>query len=203
MADNASLFVVKRTFYDEKPHGLEPEYKIALPATFVDLKAAKAFAKEVLKQEGYDVDLLPVYEVNNDPSNWKHGDGVIVYAKGPEGELLEVSIDTIANTSGLKAEEQTGRLPKPLFHVVQTIVDYNEDRSGAKRTCMVEATFDTEKAAIEYGLTVLLDEDTTKSDFVQYEEYKDGNQSGFGQDIIVHAIKEGGQNFFVSVLSES
>jgi hypothetical protein len=54
---------------------------------------------------------------------------------------------------------------------------------------MVEATFATEKAARERALTVLLDEDVTKGDFVEYDEYGNGCESLFGPDIVVHAVK--------------
>jgi hypothetical protein len=201
MEDIGDLYVVKRTFTDTRNVGPEPTYKVAILASFTSLASAKAFARNALKEEGYDIELLPVYETNNDAATWKHGDGVLVHAEGLDGVVIEVSLDTTGNSLGLKSDS-TGRVVTPLFHVLQTLIYYDEDRSGAKRASVVEGTFETRKKAANYARRVLLDADVSKSDFAEYDEYDDGTVSPFGDDVIVHAVKEGGQNILVAVVTE-
>jgi hypothetical protein len=193
-----NLYVIKRTFTDPKT----PDSKIALPATFTDLKAAKAEAKTILTKEGYETEFFPVYDVNDGHSQWKHGDGVIVYAEGPESEIIKVEIVTVGNVNGLKADG-TGRVQSPLHYVLQTIIHYDEDRSGSKRDSLVEGVYKRKEEAVAYSLKVLLDEDVTKEDFAEYDEYSDSSDQPFGSDVMVHAVKSNGENILVSVVSDS
>ncbi|KAF2688464.1 hypothetical protein K458DRAFT_414208 [Lentithecium fluviatile CBS 122367] len=195
-----NLYIVKRTFLDTNNPG-QKEINVALPATFTDLKAAKNEAKNVLTWEGYETEFFSVYDVNDGTKEWKHGDGVIVYAEGPSGERFKVEIDTIPNALGLKAEGAE-RVQTPLYHVLQTVIEYDMDRSGAQRSNFVQGSFTSVEEAREQALKALLDADMSKEDFVEYDEYSDGTEGPFGQDVVVHAVKEGGQNVLVSVISE-
>ncbi|KAF1952587.1 hypothetical protein CC80DRAFT_495356 [Byssothecium circinans] len=200
MSQQDSFYIVKRTFFDPK-NPAEPTFNVTLPATFTDLRAAKAEAKSLPSKEGYDIDLFIQYDVKDDAPDWKYGDGVIVYAKGPSGEVFKVEIDTVPNSLGLEADA-SGKIQEPLFHVLQTIIDYNDDRSGSERYSIVEGTYATRERAHGQALRVLLDADTAKKDFVEYDEYADGSEGPFGADVIVHAVKEGGQNVLVSVVAD-
>ncbi|EOA90230.1 hypothetical protein ACJQWK_07612 [Exserohilum turcicum] len=200
MAEQDSLFVVKRTILDPKaPTGLS--FQIALPATFTDLRAAKEEAKALLSKEGYDTEFLTPYETKSDPSAWKHGDGVIVFAQAPSGQEFKVEIDTVANAAGLQADA-SGRIQQPLYHVVQTLIEYDDDRSGSERRTVVEGTFADRERARDHALRVLLDANLKREDFVEYDEYTDGTEGPFGPDVIVHAVKEGGENVLVSVIAD-
>jgi len=194
-----SLYVVKRTFVDPK-NPAEPTFNVALPATFTDLKAAKNEARATLIKEGYDPDFFSEYDVNDNSKEWKHGDGVVVYAQGPADELFKVEINTVPKSFEPQADS-TGRVQTPLYHVLQTIIEYDSDRSGSQRYSIVEGTYTSSEIAQEEGLRVLLDGNVTKEDFVEYNEYLDGAEGPFGADVIIHAVKEGGQNVLVSVIS--
>lgn len=65
--------------------------------------------------------------MKNDTSNWKYGGGVMVFAKAPSGEVFKVEIDTVQNSVGLQSDD-SGKIQQPLYHVVQTLVEYNSDR---------------------------------------------------------------------------
>lgn len=196
-----TLYVVKRTFVDPKAQ-VEPKFNVAFPATFTKLETAKTQAVRIPLEEGYEKGLFLTFEVNDGTRPWKHGDGVIVYAEGPSGELLKVEIEAIPNNMHLHSNA-AGRVRTPLWHVVETIIDYNNDRSGLQRYTSVQGTHATREAAYKQALTVLLPEgEVTKEDFVEYNEY-DGSVEGiFGADVVVHAVQEGGQNLLISVVSD-
>lgn len=200
MSDQDTLFVVKRTILDpRKPSGLTST--TTLPATLTDLHAAKAEAKDLLRKEGYDTEFFTRYEVKKDTEDWKHGEGVIVFAQAPSGEVFKVGLDTVPNLSGLQSDA-SGKVLQPLYHVVQTLVEYNSDRSGSEQYTIVEGTYADRGHAHAHALRVLLDADVTNEDFVEYDEYVDGGEGPFGPDVVVHAVKEGGENVLVSVTAD-
>ncbi|KAH7112504.1 hypothetical protein B0J11DRAFT_542524 [Dendryphion nanum] len=194
-----NLYVVKRTIFNPNTP-FEPSFDVALPATFTDLRAAKIEAENTLVKEGYEARFFSVYDVNDGSKEWKHGDGVIVYAKGPSQELLKVEIDTVPNLLRLGSGAD-GRIEPPLHHVLQTIIEYDNDRSGTQRYSIIEGTYTNPTVAREQALGALLGNGTKKEDFVQYDEFTDGD-APFGSDVVVHAVKEGGQNVLVAVISD-
>jgi hypothetical protein len=197
----SNIYLIKRTYTDLK-NPSEIAYKVAIPSTFADLKAAKAAALATLIDEGYEPGFFPVYEVNHgDAAQWTHGDGMMVYAEGPDHEIFTVEIGTRPNDAHFEADE-TGRIRRPLHHVIQTIVDYSDDRSGSKRKSMVEGTHIARSLAESQALRVLLDANVRKEDFVEYDEFIEGERP-FGEDVIVHAVKDGGENILVSVVSST
>lgn len=195
-----NLYVVKRTVFNPKSP-TEPTIDIALPATFTDLKAAKIKARTVLAEEGYEKEYFSIYDLNDDSKEWKYGDGVIVYAEGLAKEVLKVEIDTVPDTLGLQADS-TGCVKAPLYHVLQTIIEYNNDRSGSQRYSIIEGTHTNPNIARKEALKVLLDNNVTKEDFVVYEEYLGHTEGPYGENVLVHAVKEGGCNLLVSVISD-
>jgi hypothetical protein len=174
----------------------------------------KAAAKHTLLDEGYSRDNFTQYDVNDGgvgsmttttlQSPWPHGDGVMVYAVGASGERFWVELETVPNPLGATATNAPDcRVREKLFHVLQTDVDYNADRSGDARATHVEGSFRAREQARECALTALLDGgDVQKSDFAEYNVYGDGVESLFGPDVLVHAVNENGQNFLVSVVEE-
>ena len=193
------LYLVKRTFVNPKDP-IETRFNVDLPAAFTDLKAAKEKAKRVLIDEGYEKDFFPLYVINDGSSDWKHGDGVIIYAEGPSRELFKVEIETVPNREELEPDE-TGRIGRPLHHILQTMIHYDEDRSGSRRDSVVEGTYIDRNAARNRALEVLLD-GNTKEDFAEYDEYSNEEDSPFGPDVVVHAIKDNGENILVSIVSK-
>jgi hypothetical protein len=195
-----NLYIIKRSLLDLR-HPTQPVYHIALPATFTDLKAAKQYAKHVLPKEGYDTKYFPIYEIKDLSSHWTHEDGVMVYAEGPSSEIFKVEIDTVPNLAGLEGKGVTGEVAETLYHVVQTVVEYDIDRSGSRRYSVVEGTYTSFEAARESALKVLLDGGMGKEEFVGYDEYGSGMEGPFGPDVVVHAVHDGGLNVLVSVIS--
>ncbi|KAF2788871.1 hypothetical protein K505DRAFT_328632 [Melanomma pulvis-pyrius CBS 109.77] len=195
-----NLYVVKRTFVDPKKPTAS-SFNIELPSTFTDLEAAKEYAKPLLANEGFDTEFFSEYDVKDGSKEWKHDDSIMVYAKGPAGELFKVEIDVVPNLLGLQPDA-SGRVQQQLYHVLQTDIEYDEDRSGSQRYTIVEGSYATRESAREQALRALLDADVKKEDFVEYDEYADGKEGPFGEDVVVHAVKEGGQNVLVSVISD-
>jgi hypothetical protein len=82
------------------------------------------------------------------------------------------------------------------------VIEYDKDRSGSQRYSVVQGTHTQRQLACEDALRVLLDKDVKKEDFVEYDEYKGDGEGPFGADVLVHAVKEGGQNVLISVISD-
>jgi len=102
-----TLFHVKRTITDYHEDKSGATRMTDVLGTFTDLAAAKAAAHSALASEGYLKDDFELYEakVETDPEEWKHGDGVLVFAKAPAGQEFEVRLDTKPNVFGLKGNE--------------------------------------------------------------------------------------------------
>ncbi|KAB5514884.1 hypothetical protein GE09DRAFT_980439 [Coniochaeta sp. 2T2.1] len=197
--DYENLYIVKRTTVDPNSPA-EPAFNTAIPAVFTNLVPAKVEARATLFNEGYERDDFTIYDVNTGQETWCHGDGVIVYAEALSGQVFKVEVETITNTSRLEPDDDA-RIRRPLHHVLQTIVHYNEDRSGSIRDSIIEGTYVSRDAAEAHAFRVLLDNRTNKDDFIQYNEYPQVSDRPFGADILVHAVKEGGENILVSVIS--
>jgi hypothetical protein len=196
-----NLYIVKRTYTDHKDPNRN-EFKVAIKGTYTDLRAAKSAAQRVLADEGYARDNFSSYDVNDGTAGpWRHGDGVIVHAV-VAAETFLVELETVPNTIAA-ARADDGRVNGHLFHVLQTDVDYNADRSGDARSTHVEGSFRTREEAREWALTALLAGGAFQTgDFAEYDVYDDGTESPFGADVLVHAANENGQNFLMSVLEE-
>jgi outer membrane protein assembly factor BamB len=70
--------------------------------TFTDLAATNAAARSALPSEGYLIDDFVEYEENDGTKEWKHADGVIVFAKAPAGQEFVVRLDTTSNALHFK-----------------------------------------------------------------------------------------------------
>ncbi|ORY16529.1 hypothetical protein BCR34DRAFT_94779 [Clohesyomyces aquaticus] len=192
------LYHVKRTIVDLKNDVTGALQKVDIRGTYTDLAKAKEAAKREIVDEGYEKDDFPVYDVKGDPDEWKHGDGIFVYAEAPEGEKFWVRIETTPNELNLKGTN--GKVEEKLFHVIQTTIHYNKDRSGAIRDTSIEGTFTNFDDAKKKALTCLLDEDVSKSDFAEYDEFTGQQDWAFGEDTIVHAVGVAGENYVVAII---
>ncbi len=98
------LFHVKRTIIDyrEDPSGATRLTDVL--GTFTDLHAAKLAANAALASEGYLKDDFEVYELKYEvgAEEWKHDEGVLVYARAPAGQEFEVRLDTKPNVNKFK-----------------------------------------------------------------------------------------------------
>jgi len=198
------LYHVKRTILDFHEDKSGATQTTDVLGTFTDLAAAKAAARSALASEGYLKDDFEVYE-EKDAANleaWKHGDGVVVFAKAPAGQEFDVSLDTKPNALNLKGNA-SGEVEGVLHYVLQTTINYNTDRIGGNRTTEIEGTFPTRKAAFEAAHTILLDADVTKESFAEYDEKQDfEGEWPYGDECLVHAVAETGENFLVFVKAQ-
>jgi len=116
-----------------------------------------------------------------------------------------VSLDTKPNTEQL-AEDATKHVPMlpkgfdHLHYVLQTKVDYNQDKSGAYQTTEIEGCYVKRADALKAAKNALADMD--REGFSQYDERDNTEEKGqwpFGEDVLVHAVAETGENYSVCV----
>ena len=135
------------------------------------LEAAKEFAVKALHNLGYEADEFAVYEAHQTGVEWRHGDGVIVYAKAPAGQEFIVRLDTTPNPEGLMMRPDgslvLGGGLDHLHYVLQTKVDYNQDRSGANRTTDIEGCYRRREDAVHAARECLAED---RARFAQYDE---------------------------------
>ena len=98
------LYHVKRTITDFADDKSGATRTTDILGTFTSLPAAKAAARAALASEGYIKDDFESFEVKDETNfeDWKHADGVLVFAKAPRGQEFEVRLDTKPNSSNFK-----------------------------------------------------------------------------------------------------
>jgi len=195
------LYHVKRIMVDHKNDPTGALQKVDIRGTYTDLSNAKAAAKNALFEEGYEKEWFTVYDVRDGQDDWKHGDGFFVYAKAPEGEVFTVGLETAPNHAKFIGND-AGKVESEMYHVLQTTIHYNIDRSGASRDTSLEGTFRTFDEAKKAALTCLLDEDIRKENFVEFDEYTGQDDWAYGEDTMVHAVAQGGENSLVQVIKK-
>ncbi|KAL6884152.1 hypothetical protein HDV57DRAFT_447000 [Trichoderma longibrachiatum] len=174
------------------------------------LAAAKAFARQSLETLGFapelDFELYRVRGPQDPPPSgsqpWTHGDGVLVFARSFDGKEFVVGIETTPNNESLPASPADGELRLPdgarlLHYVVQIIVDYNTDRSGAAQTTEILGAYVHRANAWKAAHTCL-----DPAEYAEFDRRGDGEfveEWPFGDDVAVHAVSENGQNCWVAV----
>jgi len=193
------LYHIKRTITDFAEDKSGATRTTDILGTFTDLNAAKSAAREGLASEGYIRGDFETLEVKEGTENWNHDDGVLVFAKAPAGQEFEIRLDTKSNVLHLKGNE-SGEVEGFLHYVLQTTINYNNDRIGGIQTIEVEGTYPTRKAAYEAAKTALLGQEITKESFAQYDEKESmTGEWPYGDECFVHAVAETGENFLVQV----
>jgi hypothetical protein len=191
--------------HDQKDptHAVE---KLRVCSTFSDLKAAKAEAHKVLFEAGYEREWFTEYDINQAEfaaHHIKRRTGLCVSARAQDGTVFRVSVATAPNTQGFRASSEDHKLHFGLYHVVETVVFYDEDASGEARETNVEGSFETYQEARKFASKVLLapESGVTKESFAQYDEAgATENDCGYGENVVVHAVGGNGENILVSVL---
>ena len=170
--------------------------------TYTSLRAAKAAAHCALFDAGYELEWFTSFEAQHESVIIGHDNGAMVQAVGPDGELFTVSIAVTTNLFNLKPNE-AGKIQVPLYHVVQSIIHYSSDESGQTRDTSIQGSFQTYNEARKAGLALLLCEEDgiDKSEYAEYDEAAPGEADcGYGENVLVHAAGQNGENFLVSVL---
>jgi len=204
--DTENLYhVVFSTSHNSKDPNSAVE-KLRVCATFTDLKAAKAEAHKTLFEAGYEREFFAEYDTNQDDfaaHQIKRRSGLCVFAKAQDSTIFRVSVATTPNLQGFKGNTEDHKVHGNLYHVVETIVLYQEDDSGEARETHVEGTFEVYEEARKFASHVLLapEDGVTKESFGQYDEAGPLEKDcGYGENVVVHAVGENGENLLVSVL---
>ena len=140
---------------------------------------------------------------------------MIVYAVAPAGETFTVSIDSTPNVQKWTAsadDNSSGRVEiSPLFHVLQTTIFYDRDENGETRETVVVGSCESYKEARGVAGKVL-QEDVEEDKEVVGKKQKGGRWAEydvlplgerdweFGENVVVHAVGEAGENVLVSVV---
>lgn len=86
------------------------------------------------------------------------------------------------------------------FLVLQTTIYYNNDSTGGVQTTEIAGTYPTRKSAREAAKNVLLNDEVTKESFAEYDEKElETDEWPYGEDILIHAVAETGENFKIAV----
>ncbi|EXJ90649.1 hypothetical protein A1O1_03753 [Capronia coronata CBS 617.96] len=180
--------------------------RVRVCGTYTTLPAAKAAAHRTLFEAGYEKEMFDEYETSQEQfirHHVKRRTGLCVLAKSADGTVFRVSVATTPNSLNLKGGKDDHKIHQDLYHVVQTNVLYTEDDTGAARETNVEGTFTTYEEARKYASQVLLapEDGVTKESFEEYDEAgPDEKDCGFGENVVVHAVGQNGENYLVSVL---
>lgn len=113
------LYHIKRTVIDFATDESGATQTTDILSTYIDLAAAKKAAHSALLSEGYlPEDDFETYEVNDGSkaAKWEHGDGVIVFAKAPAGQVFEVRLDTKSNVLHFKGNAGTSKVEDYLHY---------------------------------------------------------------------------------------
>jgi hypothetical protein len=201
--DSELLYHILLTISNIKHDPTSEIQKVRVCGTYVYLDRAKAEAHRVLFEAGYEKEWFTTFNARrSDDSKWFHGDGVIIYAVAPEGETFTVSIDTTTNVKKWKCAED-GRIEKPLFHLLETVVFYDKDASGELRETRVLSSHEKYQEARVAAQTALLSEEDgiTPRSWAEYDSLplKETDWE-FGENVVVHAVGQGGENVILSVV---
>ncbi|CEJ90065.1 hypothetical protein VHEMI05873 [[Torrubiella] hemipterigena] len=182
-------------------------------ASHATLDAAKSFALKALPLLGYSHMDFDAYEERvSDEDNEETGaffqDGIIVHAQRSGAHDFLIGIVTTPNNEKLQAKtDGSGELQLPLgtnhlHYVLQTRIDYNTDRAGAFQETVIEGTYVRRSDALAASKKCLISDEVGKKDFVLYEEQdksENGEEWAYGEDVLVHAVSESGENFKITV----
>jgi hypothetical protein len=180
--------------------------KIRVVGSYVTLSAAKVAAHRCLFEAGYEKEWFLEYETKPESSegNYPHRPtGLAVHAVAQDGTTFQVIINTTRNIGEFMTDNEDGRISHDLYYVVQTNVLYIDDDSGEVRDHNIEGSFRTYDEARAFGRSVLLDEadGITREKFQQFDEAGAGEiDCGYGENVVVHAVGDNGENFLVSVI---
>jgi len=168
------------------------------------LEAAKKFASTALQELNYAPDDFAKYETRSTVSEWRYGDGVLVVATAPNGQMLRVGLDTKPNDAGLLLNSDDGTIVLPkdvphLHYVLQTTVNYNQDRSGAAQSSEIEGCYVRRDEAVEAAKKCLSGEQDEYSQYDERSNLGEDEEWPFGEDVLVHAVAQTGENYSVAV----
>lgn len=198
-----TLYTIKTTLKDfhRNPSGALQQVQIA--GTYTSLAQAKQAAETALYKLGYSEEDLPTYDIKTaaNAESWSYGDGVLVHAVAPSKEEFLVEIETCPNVLKIHSDSESGKVSDKLSYVLQTTIHYDIDASGAKRETTIGGIYTSRPAAVKAAKKTLLEEDVvTQKSYAEWDEFSGQKDWSFGENVVVHAVAENGQNYEVSVV---
>ncbi|KAH8702549.1 hypothetical protein BGW36DRAFT_356664 [Talaromyces proteolyticus] len=191
------LFIISHLQKD--PNG--KYQKLRIPGTYISLASAKSAAHQCLFDAGYEREWFETYETSQANGN-NEDDGQVVHAVATDGSTYRVRILTTPSIIGKPVStHEDGRITTDLYFVIQAKTKLEEE--GNSRDINIEGIFTSYGDAREYALRVLLDAGNglDKESFAQYEETGPGQADcGYGDNVLVHAVGNNGENFLISVV---
>ena len=157
-------------------------------------------------EAGYEREWFTEYDTNQAEfaaHHIKRRTGLAVFAQAQDGTIFRVSVATTPNLQGFQGNPEDHKVHFNLYHVVETVIMYDEDDSGEARETNVEGSFKTYEEARRFASEVLLapENGVTKESFAQYDEAGPSEKDcGYGENVVVHAVGANGENLLVSVL---
>lgn len=179
--------------------------KVRILGTYMTPKQAKDAAHLSLFDSGYEREWFQTFETRPEVLEElasSQGTGLAVFAVAVDGTRFRVRISTTPNNLQLTSDNDDGRVSLPLYYVTETIIPYCSHERIPGYDSHVEGVFKTYTEARKFASTVLLSdkEGVTASSYAEYCEASPGeNDCGYGENVIVHAIRDN-ENHLVSVL---
>ncbi|KAJ5771791.1 hypothetical protein N7520_002320 [Penicillium odoratum] len=180
--------------------------KIRILGTYTSIGKAKEAAHRSLFESGYEREWFSRFET--DPEVLEslsaiQGVGLAVYAVATDGTVFRVRISTSPNTLRLTTDNEDGRIPTSLYYVLQTNIPYCTHERKPAHDTNVEGMFKSYEEARKFASILLLSEEDgiTSSSYQDYcEAGSNERDCEYGDNVVVHAIGENGENYFVSVI---
>ncbi|KAL2821159.1 hypothetical protein BJX63DRAFT_379519 [Aspergillus granulosus] len=181
--------------------------KISIIGTYTSLAAAKVAAHNGLHEAGYERSLFIEYETDVEffeAENIPERSGLVVFARSPDGTTFRVRIKATPNIPQVTTLGDDEKIPVSLFYVIETVIQLDKaNRRISLKDSDVQGVFTTYQDARAHAEKALIDEDdgVTEESFLEYVVAPPGEMDcGCGENVIVHAIGDYGENYYISII---
>jgi len=183
--------------------------KLRIVGTYDSLPLAKGAAHRALFDAGYEAEFFKAYGVSADffdkqdiPRQDRNG--LLVYAVAQDSTIFQVRIVTTSNDAEWTHQFEDGRICRDLYYVLQTTASYHDGSEGENsRVHNIKGVFDSYEEARKSALGVLANavDGMTGESYAQYDEVAaNETDCGYGENVLVHAVGQDGENLLVSVV---
>ncbi|KOC13048.1 hypothetical protein AFLA70_276g000791 [Aspergillus flavus AF70] len=181
--------------------------KICIPGTYTSFAAAEAAAHNCLYDIGYKAESFAQCETDPEvlrEMNLTQGAELSVFAAMVDGSKVRVRIKKTLNDGCLSTSPGGDKVSDTLYYVIETLVqDNGADENTSIRDIQIRGVFTTYEEAGNLADRVLLSEEDgiTKDSYIGYDEARLNEVPWqFGENVLVHAVGDYGESYFVSVI---
>ncbi|KAL2802005.1 hypothetical protein BJX63DRAFT_136509 [Aspergillus granulosus] len=181
--------------------------KISIIGTYTSLAAAKVAAHKGLHEAGYEQGRFIEYETDVEffeADNLPERSGLAVFARSPDGTTFRVRIKATPNIPQVTTWGDDDKIPVSLFYVIETVIQLDKtNRRFNLKDSDVQGVFTTYQDARAHAEKALMDEQDgiTEESFLEYViAPPDEVNCGYGENVIVHAIGDYGEHYYVSII---